>query len=135
MDAKVETIGDTLNTSVDRIKVMETEELRRTCQQLLMIGSAQMEVIRDQREKIDSMSSDMKEMEHEKVDATNKAAEAMQKLTHLDKRLTQSNRDLDRLVAENEAYSKMGRAFPRLSAYMLVVAIVEAVAICLSLIF
>lgn len=136
MESKVTgVVGEVLETSASRISAMETEELRRTCQQLLMIGNAQMEVIRDQRKEIDSMSSDMREMEYEKADAINRTVEAEAKLTQLDKRLTQSNRDVDRLVTENTAYVRMSREFPKLSAYMLVVAIAEAVAICLALIF
>lgn len=124
------------------VEEMDADELRRDIQSLMIIGNAQMEVIRDQREKIDSMSSDMREMESEKVDAIGKAAEANdkaadaeEKLDYLNKRLAQSNRDVDRLAAENEAYSRIVREFPRLSACMLVVAIVEAVALCLALIF
>lgn len=63
-----------------------------------------------------------------------KAEEAEEKMARLDRRLTQSQRDVDRLAAENEAYSRIVREFPRLSACMLVVAIVEAVALCLALI-
>ena len=136
MESKITgVVGEVLDTTTDRISAMEADELRRTCQQLLMIGNAQMEIIRDQRKEIDSMSSDMREMEYEKVDAINKAVEAEAKLTQLDRRLTQSNRDVDRLVTENTAYVRMSREFPKLSVYMLVVAIAEAVAICLVLIF
>lgn len=136
MESKITgVVGEVLETTTDRISAMEADELRRTCQQLLMIGNAQMEIIRDQRKEIDSMSSDMREMEYEKVDAINKAVEAEAKLTQLDRRLTQSNRDVDRLVTENTAYVRMSREFPKLSVYMLVVAIAEAVAICLVLIF
>lgn len=136
MEPKItSTVGEVLETTTDRISTMETEELRRTCQKLMMIGNTQMEVIRDQREKIDSMSSDMREMEYEKADAVNKAVEAEAKITHLDKMLAQSNRDIDRLVTENTAYAKIIREFPKLSVCMLVVAIVEAVALCLALIF
>lgn len=124
------------------VEEMDADELRRDIQSLMMIGNTQMEVIRDQREKIDSMSSDMREMESEKVDAIGKAAEAIdkaadaeEKLDYLNKRLAQSNRDVDRLVTENTAYAKISREFPKLSVYMLVVAIVEAVALCLALIF
>lgn len=134
------------------VEEMDADELRRDVHNLMMIGNSQMDTIRRQRREIDGMQQDLmrRHGERTKVIAASmdllramgvpfdpeddSPARWLRMAAAVAQEATQSQRDVDRLAAENEAYSRIVREFPRLSACMLVIAIVEAVALCLALI-